>query len=202
MFRRWRAKGEAIGALEAMGGQSAYRAPVRINGRSGRLTVLGFDASLPGIHRAMRQRFGLKARPSPGATMSIDRVATDHGALDLVAVELELGRTAVFAIERGADTGDAAPPHPPIRELPAFPGSRATLSLADERAKLQFAMLATEATPRAVHHFYREELGAAGWARAPAPDDSPLALFLKPRALCAVYADGPRFALMHKTLQD
>ncbi len=54
--------------LEQLGGQTAYRAPVRINGESAQLRVIGFDD--PGDTLMAQIRLSLKL-PSPAPPMII-----------------------------------------------------------------------------------------------------------------------------------
>ena len=201
VFRRWQAADAAVRTLEAAGGKRAYEAPVSINGVDGRVTVLGFDASLPAVMRTAAGRFGFTEATPPNATLAVRRIDGARGTLDLVAAEVSLGRTLVFVLE-STDTTGAGAARPPDG-LSLYPGATPAFSARDRRARLQFCLAATPAAAAGVRAYYRAELTAGGWTPLTGPGTADgLDVYLKPGGVCCVYAApgrlGTDVALLRK----
>ncbi len=195
--------------LEQLGGQTAYRAPVRINGQDARLQVIGFDD--PNNIRTSEIRAALKLPPAaPGADALYTISGTDRvtrllllrpgGGEQTLAMVIE---QSADAFRRGRDGGVVANALP----LPVYPGSTPGLQAENADTGLAFGTFAAPAAaPEQVTAFYHTALAAAGWQPMfPDADPSGARLYLRRDALCFVLASpasgGSHISLLHKSLK-
>jgi len=195
------------GFLEQLGGRTAYRAPVRINGQEARLQVIGFAD--PAGARTAEIRSALKLpRSNADALYTVkgrDRVTRllllrPGGGQQALAVVIE---QSASAFQRGRQAAAPARALP----LPAYPGSKPGLQVENADTGLAFATFSSPtAAPEQVLAFYHAALAADGWDPVfPDADPSAARLYLRRQKLCFVLAtaspDGTHISLLHKTLR-
>lgn len=210
VFSRRVAGDDVPAFLEQLGGQTAYRAPVRINGESARLQVIGFDD--PNHTRVAEIRAALKlAAPASGA----DALYTIAGA-DRVTRLLLLrpdggAQTLALVIEQSADAfrrrraGHGSTSR--VLPLPVYPGSTPGLLAENEDTGVVFGTFTAPAAPEQVAAFYHAALAAAGWQPMFADaDPSGARFYLRRNAICFVLAtpasSGSHISLLHKSLKN
>jgi len=205
-----RSAGDDIpGFLEQLGGQTAYRAPVRINGAAATLQVIGFDD--PRDLRAAEMRAALKLAPAASGGDALYTLAgagrvtrllifRPGGTAQTLAVVIE---QSAEAFRKSRDGGAAARALP----LPVYPGSTPGLQAENEDTGLSFATFASPAAPEQVTAFYHATLSSAGWEPMfPDADPAGARLYLRRQAFCFVLAApsaaGSHITLLHKSLKN
>jgi len=211
VFTRSVASDDVPAFLEQLGGRTAYRAPVRINGEDARLQVIGFDD--PNDARAAEIRAALKLDPSALGADALYTIAGTDRVTRLLLLRPGGGvQTLAVVIEQGADAfrrrrsggGIAAR----VLPLPVYPGSTPGLQAENEDTGMIFGTFsAPAAAPEQVTAFYHAALAAAGWQPMfPDADPSGARLYLRRDALCFVLAapgaSGSHISLLHKSLKN
>lgn len=197
--------------LEQLGGRTAYRAPVRINGEDARLQVIGFDD--PNDVRAAEIRAALKLAPSASGNDALYTIAgTDRVTRLLLLRPGGSGQTLALLIEQTADafrrSRDGGGIASRALPLPVYPGSTPGLQAENEDTGMAFGTFsAPAAAPEQVTAFYHTALAAAGWQPMfPEADPSGARLYLRRDGLCFVLAApaaaGSHISLLHKSLKN
>lgn len=210
VFSRRVAGDDVPGFLEQLGGRTAYRAPVRINGEDARLQVIGFDD--PNDVRAAEIRAALElAPPSAGADALYTIAGTDRVTRLLLLRPGGTGQTLAVVIEQTADAfrrGRAGVVAARALPLPVYPGSTPGLQAENADTGMAFgAFSAPAAAPEQVTAFYHAALAAAGWQPMfPGADPAGARLYLRRDGLCFVLAtpaaSGSHISLLHKSLKN
>ncbi len=209
VFTQRVASDDVPGFLEQLGGRTAYRAPVRINGEDARLLVIGFDD--PNDARAAEIRAALKLAPSTGGTDALYTIAGADRVTRLMLLRPGgIGQTLALVIEQTADAfrrsrdggGIAAQALP----LPVYPGSTPGLQAENADTGMTFGTFSAPAAPEQVTAFYHAALAAAGWEPMfPDADPSGARLYLRRDGLffvlAAPAAAGSHISLLHKSLK-
>lgn len=196
--------------LEQLGGRTAYRAPLRINGEDARLQVIGFDD--PNNRRAAEIRAALKLAPAASRADALYTIAGANRVTRLLLLRPGGGaQTLAIVIAQSADAyrrsrdgggnpGRALP-------LPLYPGSTPGLQAENADTGLVFGTFTSQAAPAQVSAFYQRTLAADGWQPMfPDADPSGAGLYLRRNALCFVLATpasrGSHISLLHKSLKN
>jgi hypothetical protein len=211
VFSHSKAGDDVPAFLEQLGGRTAYRAPVRINGQAARLQVIGFDD--PNETRTAEIRAALKLPAAASGTDALytitgtDRVTRllllrPGGGEQTLAMVIE---QSADAFRRSRDSGGGNPSR--ALPLPVYPGSTPGFQAENADTGLAFGTFAAAAAPEQVTAFYHAALAAAGWQPIfPDAEPSGARLYLRPNALCFVLAtptsDGSHISLLHKSLKN
>ncbi len=209
VFSQRTAGDDVPGFLEQLGGRTAYRAPVRINGEDAQLQVIGFDD--PNDARTAEIRAALKLTPAATGTDALYTIAGPDRVTRLLLLRPGGGtQTLAVVIEQSADAfrrrdgGRAARPLP----LPVYPGSTPGLQAENADTGLVFGTFNALATaPEQVVAFYHAALAGDGWQPMfPDADASGAGVYLRRDAICFVLASpsagGSHISLLHKSLKN
>ncbi len=210
VFSRRGAGDDVPAFLEQLGEQTAYRAPVRINGQNARLQVIGFDD--PNNMRTSEIRAALKLPPAASGGDALYTISGTDRVTRLLLLRPGGGaQTLAMVIEQSADAfrrsrdGGGNPSR--ALPLPVYPGSTRGLQAENADTGLVFGTFtAPAAAPEQVTAFYHSALAAAGWQPMfPDADPSGARLYLRRDALCFVLASpasgGSHISLLHKSLK-
>ncbi|HAS82638.1 MAG TPA: hypothetical protein DCS43_08210 [Verrucomicrobia bacterium] len=210
VFTSRSAEADVLGFLQSMGGQTAYQAPVRINGADATLTVVGLDD--PDAVRASQIRAALLPEAiGEGDALSII-TRPDRVTRLLVFRPGDGGKTLVVLIEQtpaafrqsreGASRRQAFP-------LSLYPGSTVGLQAENKDTGVSFATLNAVAAPEQVSAYYASGLRSAGWLPMFPGVDSGADLYLRENALCFVIVTAKtgktgesHITLLHKSLKN
>lgn len=190
VFWQRTAFGSVLDRLQQFGAKILYTAPMSVDGRSVRMTVMQLDRSAV---EPARNITGLRV---PGLFDAPRTVVTTHGegaaAVRLVSVNLPASDSAVtFAVEPAGLSGSAGEPPP----VDIFPGSRRIFSGRNELTGTQITVGTTHTAPIAVRKFYKDTLPALNWKPALVQrtfDETGhgMDVYLRDGALCCIVIDA------------
>ena len=212
VFLRWGAAAQSDRAIESIGGNVAYRAPVKINGADARLVLFSLKKPITQVFRELRRTFKLSAQDFRGGTLGFATSEADGLILRLIVLRLTAeDQTLIFKLEQTQHEFDAsqrAPYDIDIEGVPSYPDMRPQFTASDEQTHAQVAVATSAATPDEIYTFYDSELRASGWFTA-LPERMPvqnagLGVYIKERKVCCVLAEstpdsgGTRITILHK----
>ena len=214
VFMRWRVPGSTQRAIQALRGRTAYQADIRVNGGSGRLTVIHCDAPLD---LAMARLARLRDEGAPILAWQGEQLGFAMGFAEnrvwrsLALAGSRPGTSLFFLFDQSRAayaaslqaTGRAAP-----EDIPRFPGAAPVWSMANEDTRTSLRSSACDRPPDSVIAYFNDALTAAGWQRltGTAPGGAGLLLLRREKRLCVVSADvdpdtgTTRITVLHKRI--
>lgn len=175
-------------------GETAYRAPLRINNGRGEMTVVkarcNLDAALRNARKAAGQSGKLLA-VLEGSDMALAVVSAEKRVIRILLFPLPRGDECLAFIldqsENDARASDAPPARHMIEEIPAYPGSVPVSYMLNEDTRSAIEVSSTRADPASVQNYYETSLSGAGWTPVLPPCGSG-AIYLRGREICLVMA--------------
>jgi hypothetical protein len=179
---------------DRLGWSEPYRTSLLIDGREADVTVFRAARPLAGVQGALEEAYtgqGGSVAFYEGETVTWGRVRHgDRPSQVLLFSPDGPGQTFILHVEKanGPGAGEPDAPSPSVAGVPAYPGSRAVLTLSGAQNALDLQVASVAASPAEVLHFYDEALAAAGWRPALPHAESGMRVYLRGSRTCWVSA--------------
>jgi hypothetical protein len=193
VFLRWGRQTDAASVVRALGGETAYQAPVTINGIPGNLAVFSFSEPM----QQCMQRILAVLQPGTSAPRDAALSTTftrENEHLRLLAFsdgEGTAARTILFLTSIPADQQDAAQKPPdtyPAKAIPVFPGSRLLFSASNHETDSHFVFAECDSTPETITGFMATRFTAGQWVPlSPPAGTGNFTIYGRANELCCVY---------------
>lgn len=195
----------AVEILQSAGGTLAYETSITLNQGRGRVSVVAFENDiqkvvfrLSGLFQGATVRYG-------GGSMALLTLTTENRVLRMVVLQPPgQSATIVFSVNQSAaeHAKSKTPPEGiPVDGVPLFPGASLTFLASQDNSRATVAVATAAAGSGDVRRFYRSHMAREGWIRVGTATSSAsevavegflqrvsMAVFLKPRRVCCVFA--------------
>lgn len=196
VFWRWNASENSDHAIESLGGNIAYSAPIKLNGGNGTITVYSFKEDLNAVTKNLRRTFDAPGLRAGNGSMAATTVTNNSMVINLIAISMqEYGPTTLFKfVQTTAEAKRSKElPKNPIKEISSYPNAITTFYAKDIKTKTALAVSTAQTSVQAALEFYLTQLSADGWAaplsslRNPNPTGNML-IYQKKNQLCCILA--------------
>lgn len=193
VFQRLGGARKITAVLQQIGGRTAYKSDITLNGGDARLTIVGMPGAIKDVARSLQGSLGKNAFANTSGGLLRTKIKEKSGTTRILLIHLPShAQTLAFLVEQStseAERTDRGEVSADIPGVALFPDSVPHFSAQDKRANVTFNVLQTSASLDTVQAWHESELSRSGWALMAPPTahaTGGMQVFSRGRDMCCV----------------